>query len=410
MKQLVCKTRKGLNMNVGHLTIERDNSERFSGITFLIHNTLNGRFIRMGESETRYLLESIEQPGVKVSLGVEASPELNDSLKDTLKTKFREWGFIMDDNSANKASSDNSIKKLVLCRFNVEKMLKFIYPVYTKLYSIPGLIALLFLAVFDIGMIVHNLSLMAAAGVQAGSIAVIFGWQDISVIICTIIAMTFFHEFAHASICRRYGGEVKNMGILLYYCIPCFFCDVSSIYSFKNKRQRAMVAVSGVLSNLFIGFLLIFISIILSMKGIVMMGLVYAGLAGIGVGIYNLIPFVKLDGYWLLSSICGMTNLMEKAIITAYTAVFRRDRLSEINGGVLKKGLLTIYGIIALAFSEVFWISTLLAVRNWFSAWAFVYYPIMITVIFLITMDLIKTILYYRQLIKNDFDRILRTV
>ena len=110
------------------------------------------------------------------------------------------------------------------------------------------------------------------------------------------------------------------MGLLLYYFIPCFYCDVSSVYTFKNKRHRALVAVSGILANLFISVLAIFTAIVLSWFGIYWYLLLYVGIMGIFICIYNLIPFVKFDGYWLLVSLLGLDNLMDKAVILAYTS------------------------------------------------------------------------------------------
>lgn len=398
-------------MNIGHLTIERDNSAGLSRVTFLIHNTLNGRFVRMGASETRYLLESIKVADATAGLGVSDSPELADDLKKALKNKFDEWGFLSSGSGQQKIKSNETVKKLVLCRFNVEKMLKVIYPVYSKFFSPAGLTALIFLAVFDIGCIAYTLANAGYSAVlNAAQMNIIFGPQDIFTVLGFVIVMTFFHEFAHAVNCKKYGGEVKNMGILLYYCIPCFFCDVSSVYTFKDKRHRMMVAGAGVLANFFIGLLLIFISLILAFNGTVIMGLVYSGLAGICIGIYNLIPFVKLDGYWLLSSACQVVNLMEKAIITAYTAIFRHDRLADIKMSPGKKILMTIYGIAAFIFSEVFWISTLFSLRNLFAAWAFIYYPAAALIIVMITLDLIKTVRHYHELVKNDYDRLIRLI
>ncbi|MEJ2272368.1 MAG: hypothetical protein P8X91_07795, partial [Candidatus Bathyarchaeota archaeon] len=42
------------------------------------------------------------------------------------------------------------------------------------------------------------------------------------------------HEFAHGLTCKHYGGEVREIGFLLMYFMPCFYCNVSDAWLFRH--------------------------------------------------------------------------------------------------------------------------------------------------------------------------------
>lgn len=81
-------------------------------------------------------------------------------------------------------------------------------------------------------------------------------------------------------------------------------------------------------------------------------------MANFFVALYNLFPFVKYDGYWILASTLGITNLMEKAIILFISTIFNNNEVpSDIPRR--KKIVLMTYGGIALLFRIVFWLFTI---------------------------------------------------
>lgn len=43
----------------------------------------------------------------------------------------------------------------------------------------------------------------------------------------TILCVTACHEFAHGLTCKHFGGEVREMGFMLIYFQPAFYCNVS---------------------------------------------------------------------------------------------------------------------------------------------------------------------------------------
>jgi len=130
-----------------------------------------------------------------------------------------------------------------------------------------------------------------------------------------ISIMIIIHEFSHAIVCKRYGGRVYEMGVMLYYAAPCAFTDTTDAWMFKNKWHRVMVSLAGPFNTMtlacFFGW-----GWVLSMHwGIQILSHIFGAffLVGILQAFINLIPFIESDGYYILMDILEMPNLRRKS-------------------------------------------------------------------------------------------------
>src|SRR5262249_49914128 len=69
----------------------------------------------------------------------------------------------------------------------------------------------------------------------------------------------FIHECGHAFTCRRFGGEVHEMGIMFLVFVPTPYVDASTAWSFPNRYARMVVGAGGMLFELFVASLCVFI-------------------------------------------------------------------------------------------------------------------------------------------------------
>jgi len=154
---------------------------------------------------------------------------------------------------------------------------------------------------------------MTNAGQFAVSLYSVFNIASILTVIAVIFVMLVIHEFTHAVICRYYGGEVREMGFLLLYFQPCFYCDLSDAWLFPKKRQRLAVTAVGPYSQL----LLLAAALIvwrLTVVGSLVNDLtrIMAIVSWITL-LLNFNPLIKLDGYYLLSDWVDIPNLRSKS-------------------------------------------------------------------------------------------------
>ena len=61
----------------------------------------------------------------------------------------------------------------------------------------------------------------------------------------TFVLIKFIHECGHAFSCRRFGGEVHEMGIMFLVFVPTPYVDASSAWAFPNRWKRMFVGRAG---------------------------------------------------------------------------------------------------------------------------------------------------------------------
>src|SRR5437870_1877776 len=74
-----------------------------------------------------------------------------------------------------------------------------------------------------------------------------------------IFAVSAAHEFAHSLTCKRFGGHVHEMGFLLIYFHPAFYCNVSDAWLFAEKSKRLWVTIAGPYLEMFLWALAVII-------------------------------------------------------------------------------------------------------------------------------------------------------
>jgi multidrug resistance efflux pump len=171
----------------------------------------------------------------------------------------------------------------------------------------PEVVALMALTiVFAVGLLLVNLDRLSLRSVVSA--------EGLLLIYLTLSVVTFLHELAHGLTCRHFGGRVQDMGVLLLYFVPCFYCNVSDAYLFKRKSQRLWVTFAGAYFELFLWALAVvgwrvvaeeaFLSRVL---------LIIVAVCGVR-SLLNLNPLIKLDGYYLLADLLGIANLRKEAL------------------------------------------------------------------------------------------------
>jgi putative peptide zinc metalloprotease protein len=121
------------------------------------------------------------------------------------------------------------------------------------------------------------------------------------------------HELGHAAAVKYFGGRVRRMGLMLFYLAPAMFTDTSDAWRFPRNRQRIVVAAAGIWVQMVVAGLAQ-IGLWLPVRADVAIWLSSFALLNIVLCVVNLIPFVQLDGYWILVALTGVPNLRSHAL------------------------------------------------------------------------------------------------
>ena len=112
-----------------------------------------------------------------------------------------------------------------------------------------------------------------------------------------------FHEFGHVSALKYYGQPCGEIGFGLYLYFPCFYSNVSNAWALHPK-QRMIVNLAGIYFQCI--YLLPIILLYVFTQNYTFM---FATISVLFSFLFNLNPFLKFDGYWVVSDALNVNNL-----------------------------------------------------------------------------------------------------
>lgn len=157
-------------------------------------------------------------------------------------------------------------------------------------------------SVLALGVVAH-LWLYFGHGVGQSFRQVLYAPGLLLIVIGAYALSAAFHEIGHAAALRYGGGRVRKMGVGLYLVYPVFYTDVTENYRLP-KGSRLRTDLGGFYFNLLFFLGAIGLYFLTGQEYL----LLIAALADLEV-LYQLLPFGRLDGYWILSDLTGIPDL-----------------------------------------------------------------------------------------------------
>jgi putative peptide zinc metalloprotease protein len=162
------------------------------------------------------------------------------------------------------------------------------------------------------------------------------------------------HEFGHGLSCKRFGGEVHEMGFLLMCLSPALYCNVSDAWILPWKWHRIIISAAGIYVELVIaaaatfvwwraplpivlalgvtaaflvllrcwgGLLTLFLLIVLGYVALAYvppdflsnMAMSLMVVCSVSTFVFNANPLMRYDGYYVLADWLEIPNLREKS-------------------------------------------------------------------------------------------------
>lgn len=153
----------------------------------------------------------------------------------------------------------------------------------------------------------------AQSSVWGAGLIEIFQLTSIPLLVVAIMTLALVHEFGHAMILKHYGGSVHEMGFLLMYFQPAFYCNISDTYLLPGRKPRIHVGLAGLFFQGIATALAVFAWRVLE-PGTVISNFFWVFVAvSLAIFLFNLNPLIKLDGYYILVDWLRIPNLRAKA-------------------------------------------------------------------------------------------------
>lgn len=164
--------------------------------------------------------------------------------------------------------------------------------------------------------------------------------------VLSFISVTF-HEFGHASSAKYFGAKHGGIGGGFYLFSPVYFADVSDIWKL-SRFKRIIVNISGMYFESIMASIYIVIGLVFDIQMLVIIG-TFIFLHSL----WNLNPFLRNDGYWVLSDGLNYPNLSKNSLLLLKDFVlffFKKANFSF----TFKNIFLVLYALVNQSFAFVF--------------------------------------------------------
>jgi len=121
------------------------------------------------------------------------------------------------------------------------------------------------------------------------------------------------HELGHAYMAKRAGCRVQSMGLAFMVLLPLFYTDVSDAWRVNDRRSRLLIGAGGVLAELLLACIALLAWSLLPDGAARTAAFMLASATWLTTLAVNLNPFMRFDGYFLLSDLWGVDNLQGRA-------------------------------------------------------------------------------------------------
>lgn len=132
-------------------------------------------------------------------------------------------------------------------------------------------------------------------------------------LVATLAVSKILHELGHGVSCRRFGGQVHEMGLMLLVVTPCLYVNVSDSWTIPSKWKRIGIAAAGMYVELFLASLAVLVWWFTYPGLVNQLALNTVFVCSISTLVFNANPLMKYDGYYILSDWLEIPNLRQKA-------------------------------------------------------------------------------------------------
>ena len=148
----------------------------------------------------------------------------------------------------------------------------------------------------------------------AGETKNLLNFDNLILLYLGLLICKSLHELGHTLICRKFGGEVHTIGVMLIVLAPLPYMDATASWAFQKRRQRILVAASGMLFEFFAAACAALLWANTGPGSLHSLAFNMMVVASVSTLIFNLNPLLRYDGYYILSDLLDIPNLHERAL------------------------------------------------------------------------------------------------
>ncbi|MDP1930520.1 MAG: HlyD family efflux transporter periplasmic adaptor subunit [Gammaproteobacteria bacterium] len=189
----------------------------------------------------------------------------------------------------------------------LQRMLPIVAPLYTRGFFFLTLLALL----IGLTQVVRHSEVFFTSLVDT------FTFQGLAAYGVTLIVVKLLHELGHAFTAKRFGCRIPAIGVAFLVMFPMAYTDTNETWRLTNRWQRLQVSAAGIATELMIAAWSTLAWGLLpdgELRGLAFM---LATTSWIATVLINASPFLRFDGYFILSDLLDMPNLHGRSFALA---------------------------------------------------------------------------------------------
>lgn len=289
-----------------------------------------GRYFRMGKREV-FLLSRLDGRHTPEALAYEYKAEFGrniqvESIEKALEL-FASRGLIDASEpvpqSAPEAEEDNPMGtfagKVFHC--NPDRLAASLAPWFRWFINGPSFIIWAALLVAVEVLVFSKRNQLWAACVHSGGTPL---WERFLLLSFISLAVTVVHECGHAIACKRFGGQVEEMGLLFRYFCLFAYTRIDDVVLLPKRLERVYVVMIGPLINASV-IPLALLGWMHSAPGTTVHTVATDLLIWYNLSVLiQLLPFLQFDGYFVLTHLLRMPDLRKDSTRFMVNLLMRR--------------------------------------------------------------------------------------
>lgn len=141
----------------------------------------------------------------------------------------------------------------------------------------------------------------------------VFAKESSLLLLLTYPFVKALHELGHGYAIKKWGGEVHEVGFMFLVFMPVPYIDASDTSSFHEKWRRALVSAAGILVELFLAAIAMFIWVNAEEGLVRAFAFNVMLIGGVSTVLFNGNPLLRFDGYYVFSDLIEIPNLGQRS-------------------------------------------------------------------------------------------------
>ncbi|MDX9910405.1 MAG: PqqD family peptide modification chaperone [Phycisphaerales bacterium] len=247
--------------------------------------------------------------------------------------------------------------------FNPDRLVSWVEPMLRPLLNRWGFLAWLAIV---LAAFVNFLPHVQRFSEGFGSALAPSNWGWLTVV---FIVTKAWHELGHGVICKRFGGQVPEFGVMMLVMLPAPYVDASAAWGFASKWKRMAVGAGGMIFELLIASAASVVWLN-SAGNPTLHAISYNAIltASVSTLLFNANPLMRFDGYYILSDLIEVPNLMQRSTsmlkYLCQVYIYRVKDAVPPTSSRTEAWILFVYGVAAMVYRVVLFFSITLYVMG----------------------------------------------